>query len=103
MTCGGTGEADELLLCELYVVVRPEEKRAVMLTLDALVGPVYTTIAAVGRGHSGLTYEGKKATSLVKRLWGNIEALTVFLPKAIFYLVIPRASADEVLARGITR
>lgn len=83
--------------CELYLIVRPEEKRAVTTCLDSFVGPVYTTIPGLGRGYNGLTYQAKRR-SLIQRLWRNTEPLTVFLPKVVLYLVLPCDAVDELMS-----
>lgn len=83
--------------CELILVVRPEEKRAVLTCLDSLVGPVYTLLQGVGRGFQGMTYESVSPRAGIASLWRKNHSLVVLLPKTIVYLVLPGEHVDEVL------
>ncbi|MCC6648907.1 MAG: hypothetical protein IT374_25500 [Polyangiaceae bacterium] len=84
-------DADEL--CEVYLVVRPEERRAVERALDAQLPPVVTSFHALGRGRGGgLRHEG--ATGWWP--FGRARA-GEFLPKVVFYLAVPARLVDDVV------
>ena len=69
---------------EVFLVVRPEERRAVERTLEGLVGSAYVTLPVLGRG-------GPPARVTPR-------AFHTSLPKAMFFLVVPADEVDELLA-----
>jgi nitrogen regulatory protein PII len=69
---------------EVFLVVRPEERRAVERTLQGLIGSAYVTLPVLGRG-------GPAARVTPKTFHTS-------LPKALFFLVVPVDEVDELLA-----
>lgn len=92
---------------EIYLIVRPEEKRELERALSSVVAPVYSTIQALGRGsQGGLSYGARP-----KRFFGigrRASPKATFLPKTIFHLVVPeelvapivRAASEVLRQRG---
>ena len=81
-------------LCEMYLVVRPEERQAVERAIECVLPCVHSTFNAVGRGlGGGLRYSGAAS----KWPFGRRAPRAEFLPNTVFYLVAPRTTIDEVL------
>ena len=70
---------------EVFLIVRPEERRAVERTLQGLVGAAYVTLPVLGRG-AGVGPRPRAAAS-----WAC-------LPKTMFFLVVPADEVDELLS-----
>jgi len=88
----------------IYLIVRPEEKHALERALQNVVPPIYSTMRGVGRGRDGGLAYGlngpKKRGSRNRRWWRRRSAQpgATFLPKMIFYLVVPGYLVVDVLA-----
>jgi len=80
-------------LSEVYLVVRPEERYAVDLALEALLPPLQSSFNAVGRGRGG-GLRAERPTSWWP--FGRPPA-GEFLPKVVFYLVVPSQLVEEIL------
>ena len=83
-------------LKEIFLIVRPEEKRKVETALGSVIAPFYTMMRGLGRGtQGGLSYEKPRRSPWLfdKRPPGR----TTFLPKVIFHFVIPETLVDEVI------
>ncbi len=80
---------------ELFLLIRPEERSAVETGLLSVVGPIYTVMQVQGRGsEGGLRYEEEAK----KKRWSwKKESLSIFLPKLMYYLVVPEELVDELL------
>ncbi|MEK7795440.1 MAG: hypothetical protein AAB353_12965 [Candidatus Hydrogenedentota bacterium] len=82
---------------EVFLFARPEEKRAIERALISVVGPIYTAMPALGRGaNGGIEYDVKKR-SAVARLFSR-PALSLFLPKAAYYVAVGEDDVDPLLA-----
>lgn len=92
---------------EIYLIVRPEEKRELERALSLVVAPVYSTIHALGRGSQG----GLSYGEAPKRFFGfgrRASPKATFLPKTLFHLIVPeelvapivRAASDVLRRRG---
>jgi hypothetical protein len=68
---------------EVFLIVRPEERRAVERTLQGLVGSAYVTLPVLGRGAP---------------IRPRAPASWACLPKAMFFLVVPEGEVDELLS-----
>lgn len=87
-------------LCEVYLVVRPEEKWLVARALEGQVGAFHSSFCGLGRGlDGGLTYARAGRKPALRNLlgWPRNAQLATFLPKAVFYLVLPRELANQAL------
>ena len=83
-------------LNEVFLFARPEEKRAIEGALISMVGPLYTVMPALGRGSKGATAYGSAAESAITRFFSR-PALSSFLPKTLFYLVVEEEIVDPLL------
>jgi len=87
---------------ELFLIIRPEEKYEVEQALIATIGYGFTSFLAQGRGMGGgLTYsQGRGLTYSQGRglfPWSKSKPVTVFLPKIVYYIVVPDDVATLVL------
>ena len=87
---------DSERLKEIFLIVRPEEKREVETALGSVIAPFYSMIRGLGRGtQGGLSYDKpRRSRSLFERL---SPGRTTFLPKIVFHFVIPEPLVDEVI------
>ena len=82
---------------EVFLFARPDEKRAIERALISVVGPIYTSMPALGRGsNGGFEYDVKKR-SPIARLFSR-PALSLFLPKAAYYVAVGEDEVDPLLA-----
>jgi hypothetical protein len=90
---------DASLLCELFLVVRPEDKAAVWRALEGEIGSTFISYHAVGRGFDGGLAYGKQGSKLGWLRWLNRSQILAFLPKIVFWAVLERESAKRVIER----
>ena len=86
----------QLMLKEIFLFSRPEEKWAIERALIRVIGPMYTVMPALGRGSKGGVEYGMKTRSLVTRLFAR-PALSSFLPKTAYYVVVDEADVEYIL------
>jgi len=84
------------MLNEVFLFVRPEEKPAVERALTCVIGPMYSAMAALGRGSKGGVEYGRAGGSPIARFFKR-PALASFLPKTVYYFVIGDEDVDYVL------
>ena len=83
-------------LYEIYLIVRPEEKADVERALECVIPPMYSTFSALGRGaQGGLLYAN--GSNGFRFPFFKRPQLAVFLPKVVFYLVVPEELTDPIL------
>ena len=85
------------MLKEVFLFARPEEKPAIERALISVIGPMYTAMPVLGRGSKGGVEYGTKIDSPVAR-WFSRPALSSFLPKIAYYLVLDEEDVDYVLS-----
>ena len=61
-----------------------------------MVGPMFTVMPTLGRGSKGATAYGASAGSPITRFFSR-PALSSFLPKTTFYLVVEEEIVDPLL------
>lgn len=85
------------MLKEIFLFARPEEKPAIERALISVVGSRYTVMPALGRGSKGGIEYRLTAGSPLARLFAR-PALSSFLPKIAYYLVLDEEDVDYVLS-----
>lgn len=86
-------------LCELVLVVRPEDRAAVARALESVAGAAFVCHHVLGRGFDGGLVYGPPS----RRKWlGWLERSQVlmFLPKIVFFAVLDRRSAGSIIERA---
>ena len=86
-----------MMLKEVFLFARPEEKHAIERALISVIGPMYTAMPALGRGSKGGVEYRLTSGSPLARLFAR-PALASFLPKIAYYLVLDEEDVDYVLS-----
>ncbi len=85
-------------LCELFVVVRPEDKSAVSRIIEGEPACEFIAHHALGRGcEGGFAYGGA-----LKPFWAGLFNRTPrmeFLPKIVFWAVLERSAAEGLIEK----
>ncbi len=84
------------MLKEIFLFARPEEKPAIERALISVIGPMYTVMPALGRGSKGGVEYGMKTGSPLARMFAR-PALSSFLPKIAYYVVVDEGDVEYVL------
>ena len=85
------------MLKEIFLFARPEEKPAIERALLSVIGPMYTVMPVLGRGSKGGIEYRLTSGSPLARLFAR-PALSSFLPKIAYYLVLDEEDVDYVLS-----
>lgn len=86
-------------LCELILIVRPEDKPAVLRALDGELGSSFVIQHALGRGFDGGLLYGRQSPKRNLLSWFRRAQTLAFLPKIMFWTVLYRIDAKRVLER----
>jgi hypothetical protein len=91
--------AEAEVFCEVFLVVRPEDKTAVSRVFEAELGGRYMSQAVLGRGfHGGLSYGSQLSKSALKR-WIHRQPVLGFHPKIAFLAVLEKSHAEDLLEK----
>src|SRR5690606_36090055 len=92
-------DARPVQLCELLLVIRPEDKAAVSLVLEGELYDGFVCQHAIGRGCEGGLAYGESQPSSRWLKWSSRSYLMAFLPKIVIWAVLEKTQANTIVEK----